>query len=80
MEDYIAQSQSPFLSQAQEMIARYQAPPFTPDFYAGSTAIWEEVNTRVIENGEDVATVVKESMSQCQEAVDDMWDQYDSLQ
>ena len=79
-EDYIAQSQNPFLGEAQKMIARYKAPPFTPDFYAGSTPIWEEVNTRVIENGEDVATVVKESMSKCQDAVDDMWEQYDSLE
>lgn len=79
-DEYIKQSQSPFLGDAQKMIARYKAPPFTPDFYAGSTPIWEEINTRVIENGEDVATVVKESMPKCQEAVDDIWDQYDSLQ
>ena len=80
VEDYLAESKNPFLGEAQKMIARYQAPPFTPDWYAGSTPIWDEINTRVIENGEDVATVVKESMAQCQEAVDDMWDQYDSLQ
>ena len=79
-EEYIQQSKSPFLADAQKMIARYKAPPFTPDFYAGSTPIWEEINTRVIEGGEDVATVVKESMPKCQEAVDDIWDQYDSLQ
>ena len=37
-------------------------------------------NVRVIEKGEDVATVIKDSMALCQKAVDDMWEQYDSLQ
>jgi ABC-type glycerol-3-phosphate transport system substrate-binding protein len=80
VEDYIAASENPFLDEAQQMIDRYQAPPFVPDFYSGSVPIWEEINVRVIEDGEDVATVVTEAMPQCQEAVDDMWEQYDSLQ
>jgi ABC-type glycerol-3-phosphate transport system substrate-binding protein len=80
VEDYIAQSENPFLDEAQQLIARYQAPPFTPDFYAGSVPVWEEISVRVIENGEDMATVVTDSMDQCQEAVDDMWEQWDSLE
>jgi multiple sugar transport system substrate-binding protein len=80
VEDYISQSENPFLDEAQAMIARYKTPPFTPDPYVGSVPVWEEINVRVIENGEDMATVVTESMNQCQEAVDDMWEQWDSLE
>lgn len=80
VEDYIAQSENPFLDEAQALIARYQAPPFAPDFYAGTGPIWEEFNVRVLEQGQDVATVIRESMPLCQEAVDDMWEQYDSLE
>jgi ABC-type glycerol-3-phosphate transport system substrate-binding protein len=77
--EYIEKSDNPFLEDAQALIARYNAPPFTPDFYAGSTPIWEEFNVRVLENGEEVAAVIQESMDACQDAVDDMWEQYDSL-
>ncbi len=78
-DQYIQESKNPLLTDAQKMIARYKAPPFAPDFYAGSTPIWEEINIRVIEKGEDVATVVKNSMSVCQKAVDDMWEQWNSI-
>ncbi|MBI4927741.1 MAG: extracellular solute-binding protein, partial [Anaerolineae bacterium] len=78
-EQYIKESNNPYLEDAQKMIARYKAPVFVPDFYAGSTVIWEEINTRVIEGGEDLATVVASSMELCQSAVDDMWEQWDSL-
>jgi multiple sugar transport system substrate-binding protein len=78
-QQYISESNNPYLDDAQKMIARYKAPPFVPDFYAGSVAIWEEFNVRVIENGEDVETVIKDSMGVCQKAVDDMWEQWDTL-
>lgn len=77
---YLSESKNPLLDEAQKLIARYKAPPFVPDFYAGSSAIWEEFSVRVIENNEDAETVVKESMNACQEAVDDLWEQWDSLQ
>ena len=78
--DYIEKSNNPFLADAQKLIARYEAPPFAPDFYAGSTPIWEEFNVRVLEKGEDVATVIQDATNLCQKAVDDMWEQYDSLE
>lgn len=80
VDEYIEKSDNPFLDDAQALIDRYEAPPFTPDFYAGSTPIWEEFNVRVLEKGEDVETVIRDSMNLCQKAVDDMWEQYDSLQ
>ncbi len=80
VEEYIEKSDNPFLDDAQALIDRYEAPPFTPDFYAGSTPIWEEFNVRVLEKGESVEAVIRDSMNLCQKAVDDMWEQYDSLQ
>jgi ABC-type glycerol-3-phosphate transport system substrate-binding protein len=78
--EYIEKSDNPFLDDAQALIDRYEAPPFAPDFYAGSTPIWEEFNVRVLEKGESVEPVIKDSIGLCQKAVDDMWEQYDSLQ
>lgn len=80
VDEYIEKSDNPFLDDAQALIDRYKAPPFTPDFYAGSTPIWEEFNVRVLEKGESVEAVIRDSMNLCQKAVDDMWEQYDSLQ
>jgi multiple sugar transport system substrate-binding protein len=77
--EYIEKSNNPLLREAEKMIERYSPPPFTPDPYAGSSPIWEEFNVGVIERKQEVAGVIRGAMQFCQEAVDDMWAQWDSL-